>query len=328
MAATKKTRGLGKGLDALFGNVEVPLSESSSHADEWKTKNVDIETDVNRPQVNETNVQMQNGSKENSSDGIAYIDINQIKPNSKQPRKVFDEEKLEELAASIREHGLIQPVILRKAERGYEIVTGERRWRACRIIGIKEIPCIVKELSDEENMLLAIIENMQREDLNPIEEAEGLKQMIDTYGLTQEEVSRSVGKSRPYIANSLRLLKLPENIAQYLSEGKLSAGHAKALAGVEDEKMQLWLAEEIIKKELSVRQLEKMIREGKPKGRKAAIAKAKSADVKKVEDDLKNALGTRVVLNQNKKGNKGKIEIEFYSKEELERLIELLKRLN
>lgn len=328
MAATKKTRGLGKGLDALFGNVEVPLSESSSHADEWKTKNVDIETDANRPQVNETNVQMQSGSKENSSGGIAYIDINQIKPNSKQPRKVFDEEKLEELAASIREHGLIQPVILRKAERGYEIVAGERRWRACRIIGIKEIPCIVKELSDEENMLLAIIENMQREDLNPIEEAEGLKQMIDTYGLTQEEVSRSVGKSRPYIANSLRLLKLPENIAQYLSEGKLSAGHAKALAGVEDEKMQLWLAEEIIKKELSVRQLEKMIREGKPKGRKAAIAKAKSADVKKVEDDLKNALGTRVVLNQNKKGNKGKIEIEFYSKEELERLIELLKRLN
>lgn len=328
MAATKKTRGLGKGLDALFGNVEVPLSESSSHADEWKTKNVDIETDVNRPQVNETNVQMQSDSKENSSDGIAYIDINQIKPNSKQPRKVFDEEKLEELAASIREHGLIQPVILRKAERGYEIVAGERRWRACRIIGIKEIPCIVKELSDEENMLLAIIENMQREDLNPIEEAEGLKQMIDTYGLTQEEVSRSVGKSRPYIANSLRLLKLPENIAQYLSEGKLSAGHAKALAGVEDEKMQLWLAEEIIKKELSVRQLEKMIREGKPKGRKAAIAKAKSADVKKVEDDLKNALGTRVVLNQNKKGNKGKIEIEFYSKEELERLIELLKRLD
>lgn len=328
MAATKKTRGLGKGLDALFGNVEVPLSESSSHADEWKTKNVDIETDANRPQVNETNVQMQSGSKENSSGGIAYIDINQIKPNSKQPRKVFDEEKLEELAASIREHGLIQPVILRKAERGYEIVAGERRWRACRIIGIKEIPCIVKELSDEENMLLAIIENMQREDLNPIEEAEGLKQMIDTYGLTQEEVSRSVGKSRSYIANSLRLLKLPENIAQYLSEGKLSAGHAKALAGVEDEKMQLWLAEEIIKKELSVRQLEKMIREGKPKGRKAAIAKAKSADVKKVEDDLKNALGTRVVLNQNKKGNKGKIEIEFYSKEELERLIELLKGLD
>lgn len=328
MAATKKTRGLGKGLDALFGNVEVPLSESSSHADEWKTKNADIETDANHPQVNETNVQMQGGSKENSSGGIAYIDINQIKPNSKQPRKVFDEEKLEELAASIREHGLIQPVVLRKAERGYEIVAGERRWRACRIIGIKEIPCIVKELSDEENMLLAIIENMQREDLNPIEEAEGLKQMIDMYGLTQEEVSRSVGKSRPYIANSLRLLKLPGDIAQYLSEGKLSAGHAKALAGVEDEKMQLWLAEEIIKKELSVRQLEKIIREGKPKGRKAAIAKAKSADVKKVEDDLKNALGTRVVLNQNKKGNKGKIEIEFYSKEELERLIELLKRLN
>lgn len=328
MATAKKTRGLGKGLDALFGNVEVPLSGSSDRAEEWKAKNPDVKMNADSLQVNETSIQIQEDEKNSGSGGIAYIDINQIKPNAKQPRKVFDEEKLEELAESIREHGLIQPVILRKAENGYEIVAGERRWRACRIIGIKEIPCIVKELSDEENMLLAIIENMQREDLNPIEEAEGLKQMIDTYGLTQEEVSRSVGKSRPYIANSLRLLKLPDKIVQHLSEGQLSAGHAKALAGVEDEMKQLRLAEDIIKKGLSVRQLEKMIREDKPKGRKTAITKAKNADVKRVEDDLKNALGTRVNLNQNKKGNKGKIEIEFYSKEELERLIELLKTLN
>lgn len=328
MATAKKARGLGKGLDALFGNVEVSLPEAVDHSDDRKAKNPDMSLNAENWQVNETNIQMQESGKKNISGEIEYIDINQIKPNSKQPRKIFDEEKLEELAASIKEHGLIQPVVLRKAERGYEIVAGERRWRACRIIGIKEIPCIVKELSDEENMLLAIIENMQREDLNPIEEAEGLKQMIDTYGLTQEEVSRSVGKSRPYIANSLRLLKLPEDIMRYLSEGQLSAGHAKALAGVDDEKMQLWFAEEIIKKGLSVRQLEKMIREGKPKRRVSAIAKGKDADVKKVEDDLKNALGTKVVLNQNKKGNKGKIEIEFYSKEELERLIELLKKLN
>lgn len=328
MATAKKARGLGKGLDALFGNVEVSLPEAVDHSDDRKAKNPDMGLNAENWQVNETNIQMQESGKKNISGEIEYIDINQIKPNSKQPRKIFDEEKLEELAASIKEHGLIQPVVLRKAERGYEIVAGERRWRACRIIGIKEIPCIVKELSDEENMLLAIIENMQREDLNPIEEAEGLKQMIDTYGLTQEEVSRSVGKSRPYIANSLRLLKLPEDIMRYLSEGQLSAGHAKALAGVDDEKMQLWFAEEIIKKGLSVRQLEKMIREGKPKRRVSAIAKGKDADVKKVEDDLKNALGTKVVLNQNKKGNKGKIEIEFYSKEELERLIELLKKLN
>lgn len=328
MATAKKARGLGKGLDALFGNVEVSLPEAVDHSDDRKAKNPDMSLNAENWQVNETNIQMQESGKKNISGEIEYIDINQIRPNSKQPRKIFDEEKLEELAASIKEHGLIQPVVLRKAERGYEIVAGERRWRACRIIGIKEIPCIVKELSDEENMLLAIIENMQREDLNPIEEAEGLKQMIDTYGLTQEEVSRSVGKSRPYIANSLRLLKLPEDIMRYLSEGQLSAGHAKALAGVDDEKMQLWFAEEIIKKGLSVRQLEKMIREGKPKRRVSAIAKGKDADVKKVEDDLKNALGTKVVLNQNKKGNKGKIEIEFYSKEELERLIELLKKLN
>lgn len=327
MAAPRKTRGLGKGLDALFGDVEVSLQKPADYQADERSDNGTMQVREADRQSENRGSQPQNAEQTAVPGGIEYIDINQIKPNSNQPRKVFDEEKLEELAASIKEHGLIQPVILRKAGKGYEIVAGERRWRASRIIGIKEIPCIVKELSDEENMLLAIIENMQREDLNPIEEAEGLKQMIDTYGLTQEEVSKSVGKSRPYIANSLRLLKLPEGIIQYLSEGQLSAGHAKVLAGVEDEKRQLQFAEETVKKGISVRQLEKMIREDKPKGRGKTASKGKDADVKKVEDDLKDALGTRVTLNQNKKGNKGKIEIEFYSREELERLIELLKKL-
>ena len=255
--------------------------------------------------------------------GIAYININDIKPNSNQPRKTFDEEKLEDLAASIEEHGLIQPIVLRKSGKGYEIVAGERRWRAARKIGIKEVPCIVKELTDEENMLLAIIENMQREDLNPIEEAEGLRQMIDTYGLTQEQVSKSVGKSRPYIANCLRLLKLPATIVGYVADGELSAGHAKVIAGVEEEAKQVSLAEDTIKHAWSVRQLEKIIREEKPAARPAKKAAVKNANVKRVEEDLKEALGTKVTLNQ--KGNKGKIEIEFYSKEELERLIEMLK---
>ena len=257
--------------------------------------------------------------------GIEYIDINNIKPNSNQPRKTFDEDKLAELAASIEEHGLIQPVVLRKADKGFEIVAGERRWRAARKIGIKEIPCIVKELTDEENMLLAIIENMQREDLNPIEEAEGIRQMIDTYGLTQEEVSKSVGKSRPYIANSLRLLRLPEAVRKYVEDGSLSTGHAKAIAAVSDEKKQVELAETAIKNGLSVRQLEKLAQQDKNGVRAKSRVKTKSADVKRVEEDLKNALGTRVTLNQ--KGKKGKIEIEFYSKDELERLIELLKSI-
>ena len=255
---------------------------------------------------------------------VLYIDINDIKPNTGQPRKHFDEEKLEELASSIQQHGLIQPIVLRKLKTGYEIVAGERRWRACRIVGLKEVPCIVKELTDEENMLLAIIEHMQREDLNPIEEAEGLKQMIDTYGLTQEQVSYSVGKSRPYITNSLRLLKLPEEVRTLTASGEISVGHAKALAAVKDRDKQITLAKKTAKDGLSVRQIELMAKETKAPARKAPKVK-KSADEKKIEEDMKNALGTKV--NLNRKGKKGKIEIEFYSDEELERLIELITSL-
>ena len=312
MAASKKTRGLGKGLDALFGDAEVTLQSRA----EKNSKNEDEKTEDPKQKVDKN---------ERTGGGIDYIDINDIKPNSNQPRKTFDEDKLNELAASIEEHGLIQPLVLRKAEKGYEIVAGERRWRAARKIGIREIPCIVRELTDEENMLLAIIENMQREDLNPIEEAEGIRQMIDTYGLTQEEVSKSVGKSRPYIANSLRLLRLPETVRKYVEDGSLSTGHAKAIAAVSDEKKQIELAEVAIRDGLSVRQLEKLAQQDKSGVKTRSIVKQKTADVKRVEEDLKNALGTKVTLNQ--KGKKGKIEIEFYSKDELERLIELLKKL-
>lgn len=314
MAAPKKTRGLGKGLDALFGDAEVTLSVKNDKKEE-------------QPAVKVEEAKAQVTDEKQTEGGIEYININDIKPNSNQPRKTFDEEKLQELASSIEEHGLIQPVVLRRMKKGYEIVAGERRWRAARIIGIKEIPCIVKELTDEENMLLAIIENMQREDLNPIEEAEGINQMIDTYGLTQEQVSKSVGKSRPYIANSLRLLKLSAAVRKYVSDGELSAGHARALAVISDEKKQIELAETAIKEGLSVRQIEKLAQENKTgRAKPKTRVKAKSADVKRVEEDLKEILGTKVNLNQ--KGKKGKIEIEFYNKEDLERLIELLKTLN
>ncbi|MCQ4637451.1 ParB/RepB/Spo0J family partition protein [Anaerovorax odorimutans] len=292
-----KNRGLGRGLDALFSSSEIDTKEISAEKKE-----------------------------EIQARGIDFININDIKPNENQPRKVFDEEKLQELASSIREHGLIQPVILRKAEKGYEIVAGERRWRACRKAGLKEIPCIIKELTDEQNMLVAIIENMQREDLNPIEEAEGLNQMIGNFGMTQEEVSKSVGKSRPYITNSLRLLKLPEEVRNFVSEGKLTTGHARAIAGIADKEKQIELAEFTIKGELSVREIEKLIKEEhSPKKRNPRKKAAKSADVKRVEEDLKHIIGTKVTLNQS--GRKGKIEIEYYSREELERLIELLKTL-
>ena len=239
--------------------------------------------------------------------------------------ELSDEEKLEDLAASIQEHGLIQPVVLRSVGAGYEIVAGERRWRAARKAGVRNIPCIVWELSDEENMLLAIIENMQREDLNPIEEAEGINQMIETYGLTQDQVSKSVGKSRPYITNCLRLLKLPEDIQSFVSEGQLSAGHARAIVSAGNKEKQIALAEKAVKEGLSVRQIEKLAKDSKT-GKAKAKPREKNADVKRVENDLKEALGTKVTLNQ--KGKKGKIEIEYYSKDDLERLIELLKTLH
>lgn len=295
--AAPKNRGLGKGLEALFSNSEIDTQEISV------TK-----------------------KKESEEKGISFININEIKPNQNQPRKSFNEEKLEELAASIIENGLIQPVILRKADKGYEIVAGERRWRACRKAGLKEIPCIIREFTDEQNMLIAIIENMQREDLNPVEEAEGLNQMIVNFGMTQEQVSKSVGKSRPYITNALRLLKLPSELREMLLANQLSAGHARAIAGIGDTEKQIQLAEYAIKEGLSVREIEKIIKEENAPKKKISRKKAeKSADVKKVEDDLKQIMGTKVNLNQS--GKKGKIEIEYYSRDELERLIELLKSL-
>lgn len=317
--AAKKTRGLGRGLDALFGDVEVNLSVKEDDRAEEAAKQENGDTAKSAESSENETTRVENG--------ISYIDINDIKPNLSQPRKNFDEEKLRELASSIEEHGLIQPVVLRKAKVGYEIVAGERRWRAARLIGIKELPCIVKDLTDEENMLLAIIENMQREDLNPIEEAEGISQMMDTYGLTQEEVSKSLGKSRPYITNSLRLLKLNTGVKGYVSDGTLSAGHARALAAISDEEKQRELAEMAVREGLSVRQIEKLARENKEtRGRKGTRSKSKSPDVMRVEEDLKEILGTKVNLSQ--RGKKGKIEIEFYSREDLDRLIELLKTLS
>jgi len=310
MAAKTKAKGLGKGLEALFGDAEVAPVEKKP-----------------TPKKKQASGKTSGKTAESPSDesGVLYVDVNDIKPNASQPRKRFDEEKLEELASSIEQHGLIQPIVLRRLGKGYEIVAGERRWRAARIAGLREVPCIVRELTDEENMLLAIIENMQREDLNPIEEAEGIRQMIDTYGLTQEQVSYSVGKSRPYITNSLRLLKLPAKVQELTAEGAITTGHARALASVKGQKKQIELAVRAAEEGLSVRQIESLARESKEPVRKKTVRKTKSADEKRVEQELKDALGTRV--NLNRKGKGGKIEIEFYSADELERLIDLLRSL-
>ena len=305
MAGTKKG-GLGRGLEALFAD-SVPI-----------TREV-------KPLETASKPAKKSAEKAEPAETVQYISIHDVKPNANQPRKVFDEEKIAELAASIKENGIIQPLIVRKKGKGYEIVAGERRWRASVKAELKEVPCIVRELDDEQNMLLAIVENMQREDLNPMEEAEGLNQMIAAYGLTQEQVSKSIGKSRPYIANSLRLLKLPEEIRDLISDGSLSAGHGRTLVSVPDEARQIEIARKILKDGLSVRETEKLAAEKEEPGKKRRGRKPKDPDVARVEADLKEALGTRV--NIKRTGKKGKIEIEFFSRDELERLIEMLESL-
>lgn len=305
MAAKKG--GLGRGLDALFADA-VPVSNP--------------EPETNEPEARAPKAEIE---QEAEGDAVKYINIHDIMPNANQPRKTFNEEKIEELSKSIEEHGIIQPIVVRKKKAGFEIVAGERRWRAAMKAELSEVPCLIRELSDEQNMLIAIIENMQREDLNPVEEAEGLNQMIVTFGMTQEQVSKSVGKSRPYIANSLRLLKLPEYIKDNMAEGKLSAAHGRTLITIEDETIRKSICDKIIADGLSVREVEKMVSELSKVKKKHPAVRAKNADVAKVENELKEVLGTRVTINQ--AGKKGKIEIEFFSRDELERLIELLKTL-
>lgn len=310
MAAKKG--GLGRGLDALFADA-VPVYE-----------NEDAANDTFKDTDKKTRTKKENDAEKNK-DGVRYIKLHDIMPNLNQPRKTFKEEKIEELAASIKEHGIIQPIVVRKRENGYEIVAGERRWRAARKAELTQVPCLVRELSDEQNMLFAIIENMQREDLNPIEEAEGLQRMMQTFGMTQEQVSKSVGKSRPYIANALRLLKLPQEIIEQIAEGNLSAAHGRTLAGIEDDDAKEKLCAKILQEGLSVRETEQLAGSLTKPQKKKAFKKMKNPNEARVEEELKEILGTRVHIQQN--GKKGKIEIEFFGKEELERLIELLKTL-
>lgn len=300
MAAKRK--GLGRGLDSLIINTDIFNQEVSVNEDK-KEEN-----------------------KGENLEGLNRINIDDIKPNENQPRKTFDPEKIEDLANSIREHGVIQPIVVRKVDKWYEIVAGERRWRAARAAGLKEVPCIVRNLTDEEHMLLAIIENMQREDLNPIEEAEGLERMISTFGMTQAEISKSVGKSRPYITNSLRLLKLPERIKDMMAEGKLTTGHGRALITIEDQDKAIEIAEKVIEEGLSVRKIEELAKEKKKiKRGKPAKRAAKSPDVLLVERELKGILGTKVNINM--ASRKSSIEIECHSVDEVERIVELLKTL-
>lgn len=266
---------------------------------------------------------IENDSEDNN--GSVTLKIFEIEPNRSQPRKEFDEKALSELAESISKHGLLQPLLVRPLPLGgYQIVAGERRYRACRMAGITEVPVIIRELGDTETMEIALIENLQREDLTPIEEALGYQVLIDEHGFSQEEVAQSVGKSRPAIANSLRLLKLPQSILDLVSDGKISAGHARALLTLEDEKLMQELAEEIIKKDLSVRQVEKICKQ-KPKSEKEEVPEKKPSFYSMVELALNESLGRKIKVSKNKGKQGGILQIEFYSDEELTELSNKLK---
>jgi len=256
--------------------------------------------------------------KEKKALGINEIEIDKIVPNEYQPRKVFNDEKMKELAASIKEQGVIQPVIVHRTGSGYQLIAGERRWRASRLAGLKTIPALVKEATKREFLEMALIENIQREDLNPLEAAEAYKRLQDEFKLTQEDLAKRVGKERSTVTNFLRLLGLPKEIKQELATGALSMGHAKAVLSLERVRDQMQTAVMIVKKGLSVREAEALAARLKnpPKEKKARL----SHELKSVEEKLKRALGTKVSITAKSKG--GRIVIEYYSAEELDRIID------
>lgn len=263
----------------------------------------------------------------NEDDKVIEITLSQLRPNPYQPRKTFHEESIQELAASIKEHGVIQPIIVRAVVKGYEIIAGERRFRASQIAGKPTIPAVVRAFSDEQVMEIALIENVQREDLNALEIAVAYQGLIDHFSLTQEELSVKVGKSRSHIANFLRLLQLPETIKQYVSRGTLSMGHARAIAGLKSEKQQVQLAEQTIREQWSVRELEQAIQNLDASNKKQqAVQKPKKRKndpyIVDVEEQLRSRFRTTVKIKDEQ--HKGKIEFLYYSKEDLERLLELL----
>ena len=269
-----------------------------------------------------------NSIEEIASTSAVKLKIMDIEPNRDQPRKIFDEDALAELADSIAKHGVIQPLLVRPMPDGsYQLVAGERRWRASRMAGLTEVPVVIKELSDDEAMALALIENLQREDLNAIEEAQGIKALMDTLSLTQDEAAERVGKSRPAVANALRLLKLPNSVIALVSDGKLSPGHARALLGFKDEQDIIETADLIIEKGLTVRDVEKLVknRNKEPKAEKPAARRASYYD--EVELALTDFLGRKVKVGTKPGKESGVLEIDFFDKDDLTRLADALKSL-
>lgn len=283
---SKQQRGLGKGLGALITHSEEVVSRETS--------------------------------------GVRKVNINLIKPNRDQPRKYFDEERIQILSESIKEHGVLQPIILKTVENGYEIVAGERRWRASRLAGLKEIPAVVKDLEDDKLVQISLIENLQREDLNQIEEALAYDSLIEEYGYTQERVSKVVGKSRSHIANIIRLLALPEDIKHMIAKDQISGGHGRALAAVHDPVLQRKLTERIIREDLSVRDIERIVSGLTGKTEMKRSGQKDNTDYEVFERRLNDMFSSPIRIKSGKK--KGRIEIDFFNEDDLDRIISILCR--
>lgn len=306
-------KGLGKGLGAIFGEDVVKENKEET---EKKAK---------------AKAEAKAAEEMDEKGRILMLKLDLVQPNKEQPRKTFDEEKINELAESIKNYGVLQPLLVQKNDSFYEIIAGERRWRAAKAAGLKEVPAVLKEYSKQEAMEISLIENVQRADLNPIEEALGYKQLIDEFELTQEEIAVRVAKSRTVITNTMRLLKLDEQIQNMLVQGVITSGHARALLSLEDAQMQLKAAKEILDKKLSVRETERLVK----RLQKEASGEKKEEKKKDetlaliyqdLEDRMKSVMGTKVSIH-NKDKNKGRIEIEYYSEAELERIVEMIESI-
>ena len=298
-----KKSGLGKGLDSLIPNKTVK-EESASQQKVSKEK-----------------------QEKNVGSGEILVKINEVEPNREQPRKEFDEDSLMELADSIRQFGILQPLLVQKKKDYYEIIAGERRWRAAKLAGIKDVPIIVKNYTDQEIVEISLIENIQRENLNPIEEAMAYKRLLEEFDLKQDEVAERVSKSRTAVTNSMRLLKLSERVQQMIVDDMISTGHARALLAITNKDQQYEIAQKVFDEKLSVRDIEKLVKDLK----KIKKNKKEEKDVHDIlytqlEESMKQVLGSKVTI-KNKKNNKGKIEIEYYSKDELERIIDLIQSI-
>lgn len=309
--SAKKT-GLGRGLDALFPEKSVDKeSVKKTQAKEPMKKTIEKAS----PSVENKKTEM-------------LVKISKVEPNRSQPRKQFDEDALLELSESIKQYGILQPLLVSDKGDYYEIIAGERRWRAAKLAGIKEVPVIIKEFNDQQVVEISLIENIQREDLNPIEEARAYKRLMDEFNLKQDEIAEKVSKSRTAVTNSMRLLKLNEKVQQMLIDEMISSGHARAILAIPDGELQTTVAMKIFDEKLSVRETEKLVKSvmEPPKPKKEVKNTADDAIYESLEEKMKGIMGTRVFIHR-KKNNKGKIEIEYYSKDELERIIELFESI-